>query len=327
MNYDLHSLSPAERASAIKAMGLSLGFSDVGIAGAGPYPEMDRFKEWLASDYHGEMGYMYRHRRRRADPQRTLKDLKSVIVAALDYDTPHPRSTEVDTDPERGWISRYAWGDDYHDVIEEKLDRWKAELLARAPGHAFRHYVDHGPVLEKVFARYAGLGWMGKHTNIIHPRRGSFFFLAVILTDLEIEPGEPIADLCGSCTACLDACPTSAFPEPYVLDSRRCLSYLTIEIKGDVPEEFHDQIGQQVFGCDICQDVCPWNRKPIPPNLPAFQPREQNLMPNLEELIKMSDDTFNMRFRGSPLQRRGIDGVKHTAKLVRAARQNKDGDE
>ena len=187
MNNELKSLSPTERAQAIKAMGRELGFSDVSIAGPGPYPEMERFKEWLERDYHGEMAYMYRHRRRRAEPERTLKDLKSVIVAALDYDTPHPRSTDVDTEPDHGWISRYAWGDDYHTVIEEKLELWKAELFSRAPEHAFRDYVDYGPVLEKVFARYAGMGWMGKHTNIINPKRGSFFFLAVILTDLEIK--------------------------------------------------------------------------------------------------------------------------------------------
>jgi epoxyqueuosine reductase len=309
--------SSTERSLAVKGMGLEIGFSDVRISSPGPFPEMAQFQEWLDRGYHGEMAYLERGRKRRADPNLPLPGVKSVIVAALDYDSDFPRSTEVEPDPERGWISRYAWGDDYHLVIEPMLARWCDALAAQAPGHAFRSYVDYGPVLEKVFARHSGIGWMGKHTNIIHPERGSWFFLAVILTDIELLADEPLPDRCGSCTACLDACPTQAFPEPYLLDATRCISYLTIEIKGEVPTAYQSQLGQQVFGCDICQDVCPWNHKPIAPNHPAFVPRPGAFRPELDGLTAMDSEAFSARFRRSPLKRRKLAGVKHTASLVK----------
>jgi epoxyqueuosine reductase len=314
---DFIDASPAERAQWVKDSGLEVGFDDVGIAGPGPYPEMAQFDDWLDRGYHGRMGYMEKNRARRSDPSLTVPDAKSVIVVALDYNTSHPLSTEVSPDPERGWISRYAWGDDYHDVIESMLRPWCERLATQAPSHTFRPYVDHGPVLEKVFARYAGLGWMGKHTNLIHPGRGSWFFLAVIITDLELAVDEPIPDHCGTCTACLDACPTQAFPQPYVLDARRCISYLTIELKDDVPDEFRSTLGQQVFGCDICQDVCPWNRKPEAPGRAEFEPREGAYRPNLKELETLDIDTFRERFRRSPVKRRGRERLQHTAAVVR----------
>lgn len=322
----LEAMDIGERTARVVAMGRRYGFDDVGVASPGPHPEMQRFVEWMERGYDGEMRYLYRHRKRRLDNSRGVRGLKSVIVVAMDYDTPHPRSTEVEPDAERGWISRYAWGDDYHEVLEPKLRAWSDELDGLEPEHTFYHYVDHGPVLEKVFARYAGIGWMGKHTNIIHPERGSYFFLAVILTTLELEHGAPIDDRCGTCTACLDACPTGAFPMPYVLDARRCLSYLTIEIKSEIPSELRGELGQQVFGCDICQDVCPWNKKPVPPDRPEFRPRDGLLRPRLEELASMSESEFEARMEGSPLRRPGWERLRANAALVaRGLRGGDDG--
>ena len=311
---DLLSLTPEERTAAIVAMGKAVGFDDVGVALPGPHPEMARFAEWLERGYHGEMTYMFRHRRRRLDPNRTQRGVKAVIVAALDYDTTAP--TSRDREEGRGWISRYAWGVDYHTVIEGLLERWVAALEVAAPGHGFREYVDYGPVLEKVFARHAGLGWMGKHTNIINPQRGSYFFLASILTDLELAPGEPLEDRCGSCTACLDACPTQAFVAPYVLDARRCISYLTIESSEPIPEDLQAQLDGHLFGCDVCQEVCPWNRKPLPPNRAEFQAREDTFQPALEDVIGMSEAEFARRFDGTPVARRGLEGLQSTARVL-----------
>jgi epoxyqueuosine reductase len=314
---DPSNTSAAERSLTIKALGLDIGFSDVGISPPGPFDDMKRFEQWLDRNYHGEMQYMEKGRQRRIEPESSLANLQSVIVAAVDYDSDYPLSTEVEPDSERGWISRYAWGDDYHIVIEKMLDEWCRRLADKWPQNHFRRYVDHGPVLEKVYARYAGIGWMGKHTNIIHPERGSWFFLAVILTDLLLAADEPLPDRCGSCTACLDACPTNAFVQPYLLDATRCISYLTIEIKGEIPGEFHKDIGQNLFGCDICQDVCPWNRKPIAPNNPAFLPRPGAFHPRLEDLEQLEPDDFRERFRHSPVKRRKLEGLKHNLQVVK----------
>ena len=320
----LLNLSPLARADAVKELGLSLGFDDVGVASPEPGPEMDRFDQWLEAGYHGEMHYMERHRRRRVEPDKTQRGVRSVIVCAFDYDTSMPRSTELEFGPDQGWISRYAWGTDYHDVMEPMLDEWVAQLQAQAPGHAFRHYVDHGPVLEKVFAARAGLGWLGKHTNLIHRERGSFFFLAVILTDLEMAFDEATPDHCGSCTACLDACLTAAFPQPYVLDATLCLSYLNIELKGEIPPDQHANVGPHVYGCDICQDVCPWNRKAPRADKAPFRPREGLVQPRLSDLAALDDSSFGARFSGSPIHRRGRERLQHAARVV-AAQKPGDG--
>jgi len=313
---DLAASTPAQRTQWIKQTGLRHGFDEVGIADAGPHPEMTQFDEWLTRGFHGEMGYLERQREKRLSPDKIMDGVESVIVAALDYSTSEPLSVDREVGTEHGWISRYAWGDDYHHVIEKMLRAWCKELEAAAPGNRFRFYVDHGPVLEKVFGRYAGVGWMGKHTNLIHPERGSWFFLAVILTDLPLERDEPIADLCGTCTACLDACPTDAFVAPYVLDARRCISYLTIESKEAIPEEFHGTLGHHVFGCDVCQDVCPWNRKPIPLNRTEFMPRSGLMNPSLNALQAMDVEEYRETFRRSPIKRRGLERLQATARQV-----------
>jgi len=226
----------------------------------------------------------YLHDSRRADPKLVLPGVRSLIVVALNYNSPQPYSNEFiaakSSDSPRGWISRYAWGDDYHDVIGQKLDALLSAMRTdlSEPFEA-RAYVDTGPVVERVAAKYAGLGWLAKNTCLINQQLGSWLFLGVIVTTLDLMPSLgppklPAPDLCGSCTACLDSCPTRAFPAPYLLDARRCISYLTIELRGAVPEDLREGIGEAVFGCDICQDVCPWNRKAATTGAPEFAPRE-----------------------------------------------------
>jgi epoxyqueuosine reductase len=249
-----------------------------------------------------------------------VPDARSVICCALAYDTPPPRSTETPPDPERGWISRYAWGDDYHTIIEEKLEALRARLAAEAgAGFIAKLYVDTGPVLERVYGKHAGLGWQAKNTCLLDPELGSFFFLGLLVTNLALEPTAPQADGCGACTLCIEACPTGAIVEPYVLDARRCISYLTIELRGAVPDEFRPALGRHVFGCDICQDVCPYNRRASITELAAFQPRQVDFAPSphqsrvasreslqhprLDWLASLTEDDFKEAFKNSAIRR------------------------
>jgi epoxyqueuosine reductase len=257
-----------------------------------------------------------------------MEGARSVIVCALNYNTEHPYSNEtaardVSGEP-RGWISRYAWGRDYHELLWERLNALAKELSERFPGaHQFRAYADTGPVAERLFAKYAGLGWLGKNTLLLNDKIGSWFFLGVIFTTLEFSPSRareemPPADLCGNCRQCLDACPTGAFVEPYVLDARRCISYLTIELRGSVPEEFRDAVGNHVYGCDICQEVCPYNRDALIANNPDFEPRrfstkESLFAPRLEWLAGMNEGEFLEKFRGSAMKRTKWRGLVRNA--------------
>ncbi|HEX4076119.1 MAG TPA: tRNA epoxyqueuosine(34) reductase QueG [Candidatus Acidoferrales bacterium] len=310
----------AERTPWITERARALGFDLCGVArvAAEHLAELARLPEWLDRGYAGEMQYL--HDPRRSDPRQVLDGAKTMIVVALNYNTPHPPPTADAPDPApRGWISRYAWGDDYHDVLREKLNALIAEIRAQIPEpFEARAYVDTGPIIERVAAKYAGLGWLGKNTCLIHPKLGSWLFLGVILTTLDLDPtlapGEPPPpDLCGKCTRCLDACPTQAFPEPYVLDARRCISYLTIELRGEIPEEFRAQIGNAVIGCDICQDVCPWNRKAPAAALAAFEPRERLFSPELEWLASLSQEEFSAIFRKSTVKRAKWRGIVRNA--------------
>jgi epoxyqueuosine reductase len=302
------------------------GFDSCGVAPVGALDDLAHLPEWLARDYAGEMNYL--HDPRRADPRLILDGARSLIVVALNYNAPQLHSTEVFATPDqekpRGWISRYAWGDDYHKTIREKLNAFVATMQAqfREPFDA-RAYVDTGAILERVAAKHAGLGWLAKNTCLINQRLGSWLFLGVIITTLDLEPtlapGEaPARDLCGSCTRCLDACPTQAFAAPYVLDARRCISYLTIELRGAIPEELRPQMGAHVIGCDICQDVCPWNRKAPVTALAAFQPRtfleaengkkkmengRSLFAPELEWLASLDQLQFSEAFRLSAVKR------------------------
>jgi epoxyqueuosine reductase len=310
------------------------GFDLCGVAPAEGLEELGHLPEWLASGYAGEMKYL--HDPRRGDPRLALDGARSLIVVALNYNTQHSHTPHVQAplptgeqsrqsdELPRGWISRYAWGDDYHDVLREKLNRLVAAMHAQFAEPFEAHaYVDTGPVIERVAAKYAGLGWLAKNTCLINQNLGSWLFLGVIVTTLDLAPslapGEaPPRDLCGSCTRCLDACPTDAFPQPYVLDSRRCISYLTIELRGRIPEEFRPAMDSAAIGCDICQDVCPWNRKAPVTELAAFQPRrfdeataaadrgqsEKSLIaPELEWLASLSQEQFSKIFRKSAAKR------------------------
>jgi epoxyqueuosine reductase len=318
-----------------------VGFDLCGVAPADAFPELAQVPAWLESGHAGEMNYL--RDERRVDPRLALAGARSLIVVALNYNSPQPYSTEQagvhDDDSLRGWISRYAWGDDYHEVLREKLNALVVLMHAQWPEpFKARAYADTGPVVERVAARHAGLGWLAKNTCLINEQLGSWLFLGVILTTLELEPSlgpsePPAADLCGNCTLCLDACPTQAFAAPYVLDARRCISYLTIELRGAIPDELRPAMGNAVIGCDICQDVCPWNRKSPVTQLAQFQPRRIELpghaksengkekmengatlyAPELERLASLTQEEFSRIFRGSAVKRAKWRGVVRNA--------------
>ena len=305
----------------IVAKAIELGFDLCGVVPVEALADVANLEEWLKRGYAGEMRYL--HDPRRMDITRVLPDFKSVVACALNYNTDNPPSTESAAEAAshepRAWISRYAWGDDYHAVMGEKLE----QLLAAMRGHfagpfQARAYVDTGPVSERLVAQKAGLGWQAKNTCLINEKLGSWFFLGVILTSLEWEPpqqtnGSAPADLCGNCRLCLDACPTGALVEPYLMDARRCISYLTIELRGSIPEELRAPMGWQVFGCDICQDVCPWNRKAPVSSAPPFQPREKLLAPELHWLLSLNEEEFRAVFAGSPVRRTKWRGLVRNA--------------
>jgi len=328
----------------------ALGFDLCGVAPVEDSVELQFLPEWLARGYGGEMDYLGDARRR--SPERVLAGARSLIVCALNYNTPLPYSTEVpshsvteDSSGTSGWISRYAWGDDYHDVVRGKLEAL-LKALRNQLGQPFeaRAYVDTGPVAERVAAKYAGLGWLAKNTCLIHPQLGSWLFLGVILTTLDLAPSlaaaeAPLPDLCGNCRLCIEACPTGAIVEPYVLDARRCISYLTIELRGTIPEELRPAMGRMVFGCDICQDVCPWNRQAPETTLAAFLPRPiastnetrnskreigpsavaatvepvSLFTPALEWLASLGEEEYREVFRGSAVKRAKWRGLVRNA--------------
>jgi epoxyqueuosine reductase len=302
------------------------GFDLCGIAPAAEFPELAHLEEWLERGHAGEMRYL--HDARRRSPADVMQGARSVIVCALNYNTAFPASTEARELPEAGagpsgWISRYAWGDDYHHVLGEKLETLIERLRGEFPEpFEARAYVDTGPIVERVAAKYAGLGWLAKNTCLINEDLGSWLFLGVIVTTLDLAASldaaeAPAPDLCGNCSLCIDACPTGAIVEPYVLDARRCISYLTIELRGAIPHEFREPIGRHVFGCDICQDVCPWNRRAPATPLPNFQPRAREgqslFSPDLEWLISLNEEEFRAVFRGSPMKRAKWRGLVRNA--------------
>jgi epoxyqueuosine reductase len=309
----------AERwaSEAVKEAARRLGFCEVGIARAEPLePEFGRYLAWLQQGYHGALAYLERRLESRADVRTLLPGARSVVVVALNYYVP-AQHEPFQREPWRyGKISRYAWGDDYHEVMLPRLRQLAAEIERLCPGAQSRVYVDTGPVLEKAWAVRAGIGWQGKHTNIISRRYGSWLCLGVVLTTAELEPDEPMRDYCGTCTACLRACPTGAIVEPYVLDARRCLSYWTVEMKPEVeiPLEIAQRMEGWIFGCDICQEVCPWNRFQQPSPEPAFAPREGQTCLELDALLAMTPEEFRTRFRKSPLKRPKYAGVQRNAR-------------
>jgi epoxyqueuosine reductase len=299
-------VSPALAPASIKARARELGFDLCGIARADVYPRLARLAEWLDRGQAGDMTYLADSRDERLDPTRVLPTARSVVCLACVYNTDEPYSTTV-ADQGRAAIARYGWGEDYHDVLRVRLRDLVGWMAAQSgPGFEAFSSVDTGPVQERVFAEQAGLGWIGKNTCLIHPRLGSWVFLAEILTNAEFEPDTPAVDQCGSCTRCLDACPTGAIVEPYRVDATRCLAYLTIESRGAVDEALRPAIGPQVFGCDICQDVCPWNRRAAASADPAWQPRQGLAFPPLMDLCRLSDDGWRALLKGSALRRAGL---------------------
>jgi len=339
-------MDAADKTSWIYAQARSAGFDLCGVAPLTGLDDLKYLPEWLGRGHAGEMNYL--HDPRRADPRLVMEGARSLIVVALNYNSGPPYSTAVvataaavneaaDASP-RGWISRYAWGDDYHETLWAKLNALVASMREQWPEPAFeaRAYADTGPILERVAAKYAGLGWLAKNTCLINQEIGSWLFLGVIITTLDLAPSlgpdeSPAPDRCGTCTLCIDACPTQAFTAPYVLDARQCISYLTIELRTAIPEELRPAIGNAVIGCDICQDVCPWNRKAAVTTVAAFQPRavardrtapeqvspnerdETLFAPELEWLASLTQQEFSAVFRHSAVKRAKWRGLVRNA--------------
>ena len=291
----------------VKALARSCGFDLAGIAAAEPAEDRSRYHAWVAAGNAGEMRYLTDRRAAvRDDPRNLLPTARSIVCVGKVYQTPWPYSTRF-SDPERAWISRYAWGSDYHDEMRCGLERLAALVRESAGADVeSKICVDTAPLLERSYARLAGLGWIGKNTCLISQRLGSWIFLGELLLSIPLEPDSPPPDRCGTCTRCIDACPTGAIPEPYTLDSRRCISYFTIELRGAWPEAAREAAGAHVFGCDICQDVCPWNRRAAVTDDLAFSPR--HFAPPLEELAGLSREQFREMFRGTPVTRAGYSG-------------------
>jgi len=289
------------RSGAARRLALEAGFDLAGVAVAESPSRLGFFPEWLARGFAGEMRYLTDQQERRGALRAAFPWARSVLSVGLQYDSDAPLSSAAP--PERGWLSRYAWGDDYHDVMRRMLRQLEQGLAAELGPLRSRSYVDTGPLVERAWAAAAGLGAWGKNTCLLNPEHGSFFFLGEVVLDLELAADAPLGDMCGSCTACLEACPTGAFPEPGVLDARRCISYLTIELKGAIPEELRPGVGRHVFGCDLCQDVCPWNSRRRQRGGPPFAPRPGAVAPDLDELAGLDAEAFRERFRRSPVKR------------------------
>ena len=306
----------------IKNKALEIGFDLTAVSPIGQFPENQFYKQWLAKGYAGKMGYLEKNSEKRADINEVLPGAKSIICCAVNYNTDNPYSTELDESPDidglsRGWISRYAWGDDYHDSILkmlETLNDYCKETFAETFNS--KYYVDTGPVLEKVYSKYSGIGWIGKNTCLINQGAGSWLFLGEIITDMELEYDSEAPDRCGTCTRCIDACPTDAIVRPYVLDATKCISYLTIELKETIPKELREGMENNIYGCDICQDVCPWNKEADVTGNREFQPRDGLFSPQLSKIAGLSPGEFSKLFKGSPIKRTKRRGLIRNALIA-----------
>ena len=289
---------------AVIARARALGFDLCGIARAERFPRLARIADWIDRGQAGEMAYLEKSVDERLDPARVLPSVNSIVSVAVVYNTDAPAATAV---------SRYAWGRDYHDVMRERLTAL-LQWMAHEAGAGFEAFscVDAGPVQERVFAEQAGLGWIGKNTCLINQKLGSWLFLGEILSNAVLEADEPATDQCGTCTRCLDACPTGAIVEPYRVDARRCLSYLTIETRGGLPVEWRDGLHGRIYGCDICQDVCPWNRRAATSGDAAWQPRQDLAAPRLLDLCRLSDEAWRAIIRDSPMKRAGLRRIRRS---------------
>lgn len=325
-------------AAAIKQEAHALGFDAVGIAHvsneyagsvtsdmgnsprshdetAGPQRLFARLIEWLRRGYHGTMAWIERDPNKRADPRHVLPGCRSIISVGINYLTEH-RANEQ---PGYGRIARYAWGRDYHKLFDSRLKQLEQIIHKIAPHAKTRSYSDTGPIMEKAWAEQAGLGWIGKHSNLVSAEFGSWLLLGEVLTTLELEPDEPATDLCGSCMLCIQACPTGAITEPYIVDATRCISYLTIELRGDantISDDLQARMGNKIFGCDDCLDVCPFNLRAEPTQEEAFQPSNRSLSPDLRELAKLDETTFSTVFRQSPIRRAKLHGLHRNVAIA-----------
>jgi epoxyqueuosine reductase len=303
--------APSRNALLIKQRAQELGFFYCGISKAGFLEEeAPRLETWLKNGSHGKMSYMENYFDERLDPRRLVPGAKSVVSLLLNY------SPEETQPADTYQVSKYAYGQDYHHVIKAKLrelHHFIQEQIGEVDGRAF---VDSAPVLDKAWAKQSGLGWVGKNTNLINPKSGSFFFIAELILDLELEADGPIKDYCGTCTRCLDACPTNAITEPYVVDGSKCISYFTIELKEQIPQEVRGQFGNWIFGCDICQDVCPWNRFSKPHQEPAFQPHPDLPRMKKQDWEEITEEVFRTIFKGSAVKRTKFEGLKRNIRFV-----------
>ena len=306
-------------AAAVKCKAAELGFDLCGIARTDAHPELAFFTDWLARGYAGEMQYLHRTAERRADARNVMPSARSVICLATVYNTARPYSTEI-ADRGAAHIARYAWGDDYHDVIGARMDALLAWMHENA-GVEFdaRAYVDTGPVQERVYAQQAGLGWIGRNTCVINPGLGSWLFLSEIISSLPLEADAPAVDQCGACTLCLEACPTGAIVEPHVLDSTRCLSYLTIELKGPIPESLRNDVGGHAYGCDICQEACPWNLEAAISADAAWLPRAVFERRSIADLWKTPDADLRRGLKGSAMSRAGVKRLRRNLAVAAGA--------
>ena len=296
----------------IKRKALDIGFHKIGIVRAEPLvQEGEHFKEWLEKEFHGEMAWLMREPEKRADPTLLYPEAKSIVVVALNYFTPH----EHEKTEAKGKVSRYAWGDDYHDVLKDKLRELLAFIKTLDKNADGKICVDTAPIMDKAWAVRAGLGWIGKHSNLITKEYGSWVFLGEILLNLELETEtETENDHCGTCTICLDACPTGAIIAPFVVDSKACLSYATIELRSsELPDEIEENLNGWLYGCDVCQDVCPWNRFEKPTSESRFEPRTGNISADLDEILALSPEEYAQKFRRSAMKRTKLGGLQRNA--------------
>ena len=296
----------------IKSIAQNLGFSFCGISKAEQLQtEAKHLEQWLNKGFNGKMSYMENHFEKRIDPTKLVPGSKSVISLLYNYYT--PKKQQDKTAPK---ISTYAYGKDYHFVIKEKLKTFVAQIEENIGAIEGRIFVDSAPVLDKAWAQKSGLGWIGKNANLINKNMGSFFFIAEIICDLVLDYDSPIKDYCGTCTACIDACPTDAIVQPYVVDGSKCISYLTIELKDDIPKSFNEKMDNWMFGCDVCQDVCPWNKFSKIHNEPAFEPNEKLLQMNKTEWKEITSEVFNEIFKKSAVKRTKFTGLKRNIEFL-----------
>ena len=294
---------------AVKAKAAEFGFDLCGIAPAEPFDALNRLSEWLARGHAADMHWLERSVAKRLDPRQVLPGARAIVSCAVVYNTDRPYSNTLPRD--HAAVARYAWGDDYHVVIEKRLEAFETWLRSESgDGFLSRRYVDTGPLSEKAIAARAGLGWIGKNTCLVNQQLGSWLFLGEIITNLPLAPDAPVFDRCGTCTLCLDACPTGALTEPYLLDARKCLSYVTIEHRGDLPADAAAAIANHVYGCDVCQDVCPWNRRAAVSSDPAWQQRDAWHPVPLAEMAARSDDELRGAMKGSAMKRAGVKGLR-----------------